>query len=92
MTNETIESVGFVDPLALSGGSGEVDGKKRGLVAYTGGEKGGVRLWDVLRGKEIAKLDGPGGRGGAEEDEMEQENADEDEDEDDEARGIREVL
>ena len=91
LTNETIESVGFVDPSALSGGSGEVDGgKKRGLVAYTGGEKGGVRLWDVLRGKEIAKLDGPGGRGGDEEDEMEQEE--EDEDEDDEARGIREVL
>lgn len=85
LTNETIESVGFVDPVSLS--VADTNSQRRGLIAFTGGEKGTVRIWDVLRGKEVGKMDGPGGRGGDDEDEEE-----EDEDEDAEERGIREVL
>lgn len=89
LTNETIESVGFVDPSDLLPSSSGSEGKKRSLVAYTGGEKGCVRVWDVLRGKEIGKMDGPAGRG---DEDDEDEGEKDDEDEDAEERGIREVL
>lgn len=89
LTNETIESVGMVDPSMVLGK--QAGNAKRGLVIYTGGEKGIVKLWDAMRGRELGKMDGPEGRKGDEEEDAE-DMEEEDDNEDAEERGVREVL
>ena len=88
LTNETIESVGMVDPSVVNGK--QAGNAKRGIVIYTGGEKGIVKLWDAMRGRELGKMDGPGGRKG--DDEEDEDMEEEDNDDDAEERGVREVL
>jgi U3 small nucleolar RNA-associated protein 13 len=83
MTNELIESVGFVSLPSLSVLRGSEEGRRASLVAFTGGEKGVVRVWDVQRGAELGRMDGPGGLG---------EDEDEEDEDEVEERGIREVL
>jgi U3 small nucleolar RNA-associated protein 13 len=93
LTNETIESVGLVDPSVFSSSGVKLGKGKRGLVAFTGGEKGVVKLWDVQRGKELGRMDGPGGRKGEDHDDDEGVvDGDDEDDEDAEERGIRDVL
>lgn len=48
LTSESLETVGLIPRL---------DGVD-GLACFTGGEKGQVRLWDVLRGKQVAVVPG----------------------------------
>ena len=48
LTSESLETVGLIPHLK------GVDG----MACFTGGEKGQVRLWDVLRGKQVAVLPG----------------------------------
>ena len=48
LTSESLETVGLISHLK------GVDG----LACFTGGEKGQVRLWDVLRGKQVAVVPG----------------------------------
>lgn len=54
LANESLETVGFVSPVH---GIAGVELEDRS-VCYTGGERGRVRLWDVLRGKEVAVVPG----------------------------------
>lgn len=53
LTSESLEAVGFV------AGSHGVEGVEPGrMMCFTGGERGRVRLWDVLKGTEVAVVPG----------------------------------
>jgi U3 small nucleolar RNA-associated protein 13 len=53
LTSESLEAVGFVS------GTHGVKGVEEGrMVCHTGGERGRVRLWDVLKGSEVAAVPG----------------------------------
>lgn len=97
LANETLEVVGFVDPQTVNRMGGIVERGR--LVAYTGGEKGVAKLWDVKRAQLITKLASPGSsqqeRDGDDDDESDQGEEEQDEDDDDEDaddRGIKDIL
>lgn len=74
IAQEQVESLGLL-PLGTS-----VKGAKPGrLLCFTGGDRGLVRIWDVLKGEEVVTMQGV-------------EGVDGDEDEDDEQRGVLQVL
>lgn len=53
LASESLETVGFVS------GTHGIQGVEQGrMVCYTGGERGRVRLWDVLKGSEVAVVPG----------------------------------
>ncbi|KAL7423669.1 U3 small nucleolar RNA-associated protein 13 [Cryptotrichosporon argae] len=72
MPNEQVESCGLLPPGTRIGG-------REGLLCWTAGDKGQVRVWDVRRGDEVATMRGV-------------EGVDEADDDDDEQRGIIAVL
>ncbi|WVR05663.1 hypothetical protein IAU60_002685 [Kwoniella sp. DSM 27419] len=67
VAQEQIESLGLlpVDETVVGGSAGRVH-------CYTGGDKGTVRIWDVLRAQEVAAMKGVEGVDEAEVDEDEQ--------------------
>lgn len=53
LASESLETVGFVS------GTHGIQGVEQGrMVCFTGGERGRVRLWDVLKGVEVAVVPG----------------------------------
>lgn len=81
LAHETIESVGVIDAEDLEERQGL--GKYAGRVlCYTGGERGVIRIWDLLQGAELETLAGAG---------TDEEDDDVDEDEE-EQRGISSAI
>ncbi|CAK9782155.1 WD40 repeat-like protein [Cutaneotrichosporon oleaginosum] len=74
LANEQVEACGLL-PLGTA-----VEGERTDrLLAYTAGETGRVRIWDVLKGSEVAEMEGVAG-------------VDEEEAEEDEQQGVLQVL
>jgi U3 small nucleolar RNA-associated protein 13 len=68
LASESLETIGLLSPSHTIGNGireretleqEQQGGAERGrLICYTGGEKGRVRLWDVLKGKEVGGVPG----------------------------------
>lgn len=86
LANETLESTGLLRRRRAEG-----DGGEGRLLAWTAGERGVVRLWDVLKAQEVGRCPAGGG-------EVEGEGEGDDEDDEDvgederEQRGVVDVL
>ena len=74
IAQEQIEALGLLpkDTIVTGGENGR-------LLCYTGGDRGLVRVWDVVKGQEVTVMEGL-------------EGVDEDQDEADEQRGVLNVL
>ncbi|KAJ9113681.1 hypothetical protein QFC22_005990 [Naganishia vaughanmartiniae] len=84
LASESLETIGLISPHhAIGAGIRETveDEDTKRLICYTGGEKGRVRLWDVLKGKEVGGVPG-----------LDVEAQQEDEEDDDEQQGLAFVL
>lgn len=80
LAHETIEAVGLIDVDDLKLASDEGLGRYAGRVlCFTGGERGNIRIWDVLKGNEVESLEGTAPEAEAD-------------DEDEEQRGLSNVL
>ncbi|KAJ9096840.1 hypothetical protein QFC21_005111 [Naganishia friedmannii] len=85
LASESLETIGLLSPSHTIGdGIRETEQGEGRLVAYTGGEKGRVRLWDVLKGKEVGVVPGL--------DVEDQRDEAEAEEEEDEQQGLAFVL
>lgn len=77
---QTIIAQEQVETLGVIAGDVQVNGANAGrLLCYTGGDKGLVRVWDVLKGEQVVSMNGV-------------EGVDETEDEEDEQRGVLQIL
>lgn len=71
LAHETIEAVGLIDVDELRLEAKEGLGKYAGRVlCYTGGERGNIRIWDVLKGNEVEALEGTAAEAEADDDEQ----------------------